>query len=208
MGTNLFLLRAPRRGDHGGRQRKRAEPIWKNADAEFFRKGPPLASYSSLVISEAAGVRQYVTLLGRGLVGVDAKSGRFLWGHDKIAIQHSNIPTPLVNGDYVWGSNSYGGGTTCIKIVPDKEGPTGLKVEEQYYLKPEICQNLCGQSVIIGDYVYTGHGMYAGEPMCLEWKTGKVMWHAKQPGGGGVAGLIAADGMLYFRAGKRRSLAR
>jgi outer membrane protein assembly factor BamB len=162
-------------------------------------KGPPLASYSSLVISEAAGVRQYVSLIGPGIVSVDAKTGKFLWGHDKIAIQHSNIPTPLVAGDYIWGSNGYGGGTTCLKIVPDKDGPTGLKVEEQYYLKPEVCANQCGQSVIIGDYVYTGHGQYAGEPMCLEWKTGKIMWKAKQPGRG-VAGLITADGMLYFRA--------
>ena len=179
--------------------RDTGEPIWKMPMPNFSEKGPPLASYSSLVISEACGVRQYVTLLGRGLVGVDAKTGKFLWGYDRIAIQHSNIPTPLVNGDYVWGSNAYGGGTACIKIVPDKDGPTGLKVEEQYYLKPEVCQNLCGQSVILGDYVYTGHGMYAGEPMCLEWKTGKIMWHAKQ-NGTGVAGLIAADGKLIFRA--------
>lgn len=175
------------------------EVIWKMPMPNFSEKGPPLASYSSLVVSEAAGVHQYVTLLGRGLVGVDAATGKFLWGYDKIAIQHSNIPTPIVRGDFVWGSNAYGGGTACIKIVADKGGPTGLKVEEQYYLKPEVCQNLCGQSVILGDYVYTGHGMYAGEPMCLEWKTGKIMWKAKQPGRG-VAGVIAADGMLYFRA--------
>ena len=191
------------------------EVIWKMPMPNFSQKGPALASYSSLVISEACGIRQYVTLLGRGLVGVEAKTGKFLWGNDKIAIQHSNIPTPLVKGDYVWGSNGYGGGTVCLKLVRDTSPdgttmPAGsaegaavdgvrIKVEEQYYLKPDVCANQCGQSVMLGDYVYTGHGQYASEPMCLEWKTGKILWHDKQPGRG-VAGLIAADGMLIFRA--------
>jgi outer membrane protein assembly factor BamB len=179
--------------------RDTGEVIWKTPMPKLSGKGPALASYSSLVISEAAGVRQYVTLLGPGLIGVDAKTGKFLWGHDKNAQQHSNIPTPLVVGDFVWSSNGYNGGTTCLKIVADKNSETGLKVEEQYYLKPEVCQNQCGQSVVLGDFVYTGHGQYAGEPMCLDWKTGKILWKAKQPGRG-VAGLIAADGMLYFRA--------
>src|SRR4051812_21819800 len=37
------------------------------------------AAYSSIIIVDAAGVRQYVQFLAKALVGVDANSGKFLW---------------------------------------------------------------------------------------------------------------------------------
>ena len=75
------------------------------------------AAYSSPVISHAAGVKQYVQLVGRGVIGVDAETGKLLWGYNRIANGTANVPTPLVKGDYVLCSSGYGdGGSTLLKL--------------------------------------------------------------------------------------------
>ena len=39
-----------------------------------------------------------------------------------------------------------------------------------------------------------------GDPMCLDFKTGKVMWKADKEPGTGVAGMTSAEGKLIFRS--------
>ncbi len=179
-------------------KRNTGEFIWKMPAPHIGDKGgADLASYSSIVVSNGGGVRQYVQLIARGLMGVSPKDGKYLWGYNKIAVSHSNIPTPMVSGDYVVASNGYGGGTCCLKLSPDGSG--GVKAEEVFYLGPNVCANQEGQSALIGDYMYTSHGQYAGDPMCVNFKTGKVMWKAKEPGTG-VAGMTSVNGKLIFRS--------
>ena len=149
------------------------------------------------MVTEAGGVRQYVNLVSRGLIGVAAKDGKFLWSYNRIANFHTNIPSPIIHGDHVFLSNGYGAGTCYLKLSADGLG--GVKCEEVWFLNREVCENLCGGSVIIGDYAYVGHGHYAGIPTCIDLAKGKVAWKADKQTGSGVAGLISADGMLIFR---------
>lgn len=54
--------------------------------------------------------------------------------------------------------------------------------------------------VMLGDYVYMGHGHNNGFPVCVEWKTGKIVWGGRQRGAGsGSAAVVAADGNILFR---------
>jgi outer membrane protein assembly factor BamB len=57
--------------------------------------------------------------------------------------------------------------------------------------------------VLVGDYVYAGHGHGEGHPICIEWKTGKIVWGGKvrgqNPPGGGSAAVMYVDGHLIFR---------
>lgn len=53
--------------------------------------------------------------------------------------------------------------------------------------------------VRIGDYIYAGKGHNNGLPVCLEWKTGKIVWEQSDRPGRESAAVIAADGDLYFR---------
>jgi outer membrane protein assembly factor BamB len=169
--------------------------IWKAACPGYSDWG---AGYSSLVVSEACGIRQYVTLLGRGLVGVAAKDGKFLWGYHRIANSHTSIPTPIVRGDYVYDVNGYGAGACLVKLVADGDG--GIKAQEVWFLTSDKFQSTCGQSVIVGDYVYSGHGDRDGVPICVELATGKILWKEdKQPPGHGVAHVVAVDGMIIYR---------
>ena len=54
--------------------------------------------------------------------------------------------------------------------------------------------------VLIGDYVYGGHGHNDGQPFCLHMETGKFAWGPERnhPGSGSAA-LVAADNHIYFR---------
>ena len=96
-------------------------------------KGGDGASYSSAVVAEIAGVRQYVQVLGRGLAGVEAQTGRFLWGYNAIANNVCNAASPVASGDYVFASTAYNAGSGLVKVV--REGDS-FRAEESYFSRP------------------------------------------------------------------------
>ena len=67
------------------------------------------AGYATVAIADVGGKRQYITLLGsgKGLVGVDAETGKFLWNYKKVANGTANIPTAVVKGDFVFTSTEH-----------------------------------------------------------------------------------------------------
>jgi outer membrane protein assembly factor BamB len=158
------------------------------------------AGYASIVVAEAGGVRQYITIVGPqlGLIGVNANTGKFLWNYTKVANTTANIPTPLVKGDLVFASTSYDRGACLLHLEPSGDG--GVNAKEVYWLRHEDLQNHHGGMVLIGDYVYGGHDHNQGHPFCLDLKSGNFMWGPirKHPGGGSAA-VLYADGRLYFR---------
>ena len=79
--------------------------IWRSTVPPLENGGSEGAAYSSIVIGNGGGIRQYVQLLGQGVVGVDAASGKFLWGYGRVANRTANIPTPLVQDDFVFCSS-------------------------------------------------------------------------------------------------------
>jgi outer membrane protein assembly factor BamB len=57
-----------------------------------------------------------------------------------------------------------------------------------------------GGMVLVGDYIYAGHGNNRGFPICIEFATGKIAWGGDiRNGGSGSAAVAYADGNLYFR---------
>jgi outer membrane protein assembly factor BamB len=169
------------------------EVLWK---AAVPRTGG--AGYASIVVADVAGIRQYIQLLGQsgGLVGISARDGKLLWRYNRMANGTANIPTPIVHDNYVFCATGYNKGSALLKLEPDGAG--GIKAQEVYFLSGSEFQNTHGGMVLVGDYIYGGHGHNQGEPTCLEFKTGKVVWRGK-PAGGGSAAVLYADGCLYFR---------
>ncbi len=262
--------------------KKTGATIWKCA-ADLAGKGHGGAGYTGAVISNAAGIRQYVTLVGKGAIGVDAKSGALLWHYNRVANGTAVIPTPLVWDDFVFVSSGYGTGAALLKIEKDsapaspsaaapkvdaakvaeltkqlaalsteietrraargkfekdtkdyeaadkrvqelkpeqsriesalnsargtKDGdPAPAKIAgspivatEQYWLNAGVFQNHHGGMLRIGDHIYAGKGHNNGFPICLEWKTGKVVWEKERGPGKESAAIVSADGNLYFR---------
>ncbi len=175
--------------------KKSGQVVWKCSMPDIGPKGKDEAGYSSIVVSEAGGIRQYVQLTNKGVIGVVAKDGRFLWGYNKVANSVANISTPVVYEDYVFCSTAYNTGSALLKLLA---ADGGVRADEVYFLDAKTFQNHHGGFVRIGDYIYGGHGHGQGAPTCIETKTGKVMWQEDQPGGGSAA-VLYADGHLYFR---------
>ena len=145
------------------------------------------AAFASAIVVEAAGVKQYVQLLQKGLIGVDAKSGKLLWRYGKAISRYgANIPTPLASGDLIYvGSAGTGGG--AVKLLP-KDG--GVAAQEIYF-ESKLPTSI-GGVVKIGDFLY---GTTAQALLCTEFVTGKVKWENRAIG---AASICYADGHLYL----------
>ena len=145
-------------------------------------------------------MKQYVQLLGRGLVGVRASDGKFLWGYNRVANNVANISTPIVKRQL----------RLRLHRLPDGRGParavrrTATASPRRRGLlprPPSTFQNHHGGIVLVGDHIYAGHGHNKGFPICVDFVDA-----ARWPGAAtsatrapGSAAVTYADGRLYFR---------
>lgn len=181
--------------------KRTGEVLWQAKLPELGPAGRDGAGFSSIVPLEVAGVRHYVQLVGRGVIGVAATDGRFLWGFNAIANGTANIPTPVVRDDLVFAANGYNAGSVLLQIIPAGSSPDGLpafKAKAIYELTSSQFQNHHGGVVVVGNHLYGGHGNNNGLPTCLDLKTGDILWKRRGPGVGSAA-IIYADGHLCFR---------
>ncbi len=163
--------------------KKTGDTVWKCKVPSGDR-----AEYSSVVKADVGGQKQYIQFLGRGLVGVKADDGTYLWHYDHPANGTANCSTPVYQGGLVFAASAYGRGGGATRLTRSGEATSA---EEAYFLK-EI-QNHHGGLVLVDGYLY-GEGR--GNLYCIDFKTGKVMWHEGRPGKGSIA---YADGRLYYR---------
>jgi outer membrane protein assembly factor BamB len=168
------------------------EVIWKSKVKDGGGAG-----YASIVTANVGGVKQYITWLGRCLVGVDASTGKLLWRYSRTHNGTANIPTSIVKDDLVFCTTAYGAGSALLQLVPNGDG--GIEAKEVYFLPGNKLQNHHGGVILLGDYVYGGHGHNDGRPFCLNLKTGKFAWGPVRGVGEGSAAVAYADGNFYFR---------
>ena len=157
--------------------------IWKSAIP-----GGDAAGYASAIVVQAGGRKQYVQLLSKGLVGVDAKTGQFLWRYAAVAKGPAQYFTPVARGEYVYGG-ALGVGGGLVRLKP--EG-SGIAAEQVYFERG--LPNGIGGAVRVGDYLY-GTEIASGEFVASEFATGKVKWKAASLG---RASTAYADGLLYL----------
>ena len=155
---------------------------WKSAQPEGDE-----AAYASAAVTEAGGRRQYVQLLQKGLVGVDAKTGKPLWRYAKAVSRYgANIPSPVVSDGIVYfGSAGTGGG--AVKLMA-KDG--SVEVEEVYF--ESKLPTAIGGTVKVGEFLY---GTTAQALLCIEFATGKIKWEQRIPS---ASSVCTADGRLYL----------
>ena len=159
-------------------------PVWRTSD---FKDG---AQYTSLLPAEIGGARQYVVLTMRSVAGIGT-DGKLLWRIDREGAT-AICSTPVYHDGMVLVSSSYNNGRdTGIKVT--SEGGS-FKAELAYDVK-EIA-NHHGGMVRVGEHVY---GMSNNSLVCLELKTGKMVWKDKCVGKGSIT---YADGHLICRSEK------
>jgi outer membrane protein assembly factor BamB len=159
--------------------------VWECAIPE----GDP-AGYASVIVCDVGGIRQYVQFMQKGVVGVEAKTGKFLWRYTNTSDNslNMNIPTPVFHDSHILTATMVKG-AGLIKLARDGDKMT---VDEVYFNKK--LQNHHGGLVLVGDHIY---GTNSGALVCMDFKTGKEMWTDRCVGKGS---LCYADGCLYVRA--------
>ena len=105
-----------------------------------------------------------------------------------------NCSTPLYHDGQVFAASAYGAGGGLVKLGKDGDG--GVKAEEVYFTKK--MQNHHGGMIVLDGCLYGANGgNEGGFLVCLDFKTGKVLWDERAgPAKGSVA---LADGRLYYR---------
>jgi len=166
--------------------------IWKSAVP-----GGDEAGYSSIIIVDAAGVKQYVQFLAKGLVGVNAETGEFLWRYDRTAQgSPANIPTPIAEDGYIYSSSSRGGGGLVKLSAAD-----GKIAAEEVYFERKL-PTAIGGAVLVDGYLY---GTTRETMVCVDFKTGDIKWTKDR--GLAPASLCYTDGRLYLHGEKTNELA-
>jgi outer membrane protein assembly factor BamB len=161
--------------------------IWQTHVPEVNREG-----YSAPVLSEAAGVRQYVVSFADSLLAVAADDGRLLWRHAR-PVRIAASYTPIIQGDWVFAPDGYNAGMRLLCIV---RNGTSLRAQEEYHL-PFNFNPFQDATARIGAHVYAFQT--AGLPVCIEWRTGNLAWGPIQTAIEGRAALTVADNHLFIR---------
>ncbi|MDI9430276.1 MAG: PQQ-like beta-propeller repeat protein [Planctomycetota bacterium] len=156
------------------------------------------AAYASVIAIDLGGQRQYVQLTANTLVGIAASDGKFLWRYDKPANRMGiNCTTAIFHDGMVFASSAYGAGAGLVKLSKDADGSV---TAEEVYASTDM-QNHHGGMILLDGYLYgASGGNEGGALVCLDFKTGKVMWDQRAAVGRRAKGSLAlADGMLYYR---------
>ena len=163
--------------------------IWQSED---LKDG---AAYSSLIIAEVGGIKQYITQTMQSACGVSASDGKLLWRRTDMMRRVAVIPTPVFYKSHVFVTAGYGAGCELIKL--SKSGSDGIKAEKVYTSK--VITNHHGGVVRVGEYLY-GHSDRENQWVCLPFlekgdEDGpKPAWTSKKLDKGSVS---YADGHLY-----------
>ena len=146
--------------------------------------------YVSIIKHKVDGVDCYTTASGNGLVSFAVDDGRTLWTNKSSGASTATIPTPIIDGNYVYHTAGYKAGCVLVKLSsPDKKS---VKAEEVYANKSH--SNHHGGVVLVDGKVF-GIKPDAGW-VVQDMLEGGVKWQGriKDEAGGSVA---FADGRIY-----------
>ena len=158
--------------------------LWKATDDE--------AGYSSPVHVSIGGKPRIVSFTRNGVVSIDPATGRLgfrvRWRSRSRA--SVNAATPLIVGDRIFVSASYGTGALLL----DVSGGSPEKV----WTSNDALSNHYATSVYRDGYLYGFHGRqeYGASLRCVEWRSGRVEWNQDGLRAGTVT--LAGDRLLVL----------
>lgn len=142
-----------------------------------YKVGAELASYASPITATIAG-RRYGFLFARGgLLAFDPATGRenfhFPWRAD--TLESVNASNPVVVGEQVFVSETYGPGSALLKVKPDGYDIVWSDLKAR---REKRMQTHWNTAVEVGGYLYGSSGRHTNnaELRCVEVATGNVMW--------------------------------
>lgn len=145
------------------------------------------SAYCSARLIRHGKRRLIITLAEKGIVAVDPETGKMLWQHEQ-SNRFGVRPCPPL---YANGSVYFcaGGGSGGIQLALADDGLSVTETWTDKTLDPQMHGVVLVEGCIYGTAQSANRGL-----VCLDWKTGKVMWNAPVVK---MAAVVSADGMLY-----------
>jgi outer membrane protein assembly factor BamB len=159
--------------------------------------GAPGPAYSSPIAIVFDGQRQYVQFTARGVVGVAASDGAFLWRYDAPANPYGiNITTPLHHEGQIFAASAYGTGGGLVKL---SRGAAGMEAKQAYFTNK--MQNHHGGMILYEGVLYGANGGNSGGYLlALDFVSGETLWDQRAAGRRAPKGSVAfAEGRIYYR---------
>jgi outer membrane protein assembly factor BamB len=135
-----------------------------------------LASYAAPVLATVDGRRWCFVFARGGLVGMDPATGKvdFHFPWRARTLECVNAANPVVDGDRVFISETYGPGSALLRVKPG--GYDVLWTDAEKRRKSMQCH--WSTPILHNGYLYGCSGRHPNnaELRCIELATGKVMW--------------------------------
>jgi outer membrane protein assembly factor BamB len=136
-----------------------------------------LASYAGLKLATIRGRRWCFAFARGGLVGFEPATGRvdFHYPWRAKLLESVNASTPVVVDDEVCISETYGPGSSLLRVRP---GGYEVKWRDELRSRTKALQTHWNTPIYHEGYLYGCSGRHTNnaELRCLDWKTGAVQW--------------------------------
>ena len=148
------------------------------------------AGYASPIVVEYRGLRIFLTLTLKAMIGVNADTGKLLWRVKHLSYADENVLRPIYHDGHV-AVSTVAAGTRKWKI--HVEGKTA-SVQEVW--RSRDMDNHHGGVVLLNGHLYGSSCAFnRNKWICLDWQSGKTRYVAA---GVGKGSLTVADGKLFI----------
>jgi hypothetical protein len=142
-----------------------------------YKATDELASYATPKMATIDGRRWCFVFARGGLVGLDPASGKvdFQFPWRASIVESVNASNPVVVGDLVFISETYGPGGALLRVKP---GGARIVWSDARRRRDKAMQTHWNTPIYHEGYLYASSGRHTGnaELRCIEFETGKVMW--------------------------------
>ena len=150
----------------------------KHTGAVKYQITDELASYSSPTLATIDGRRWCFVLARGGLVGFEPQTGKVDFHYPWRAkdLESVNASTPVVVGDQVFISETYGPGSSLLRVRPG--GYDVVWKDSANIRVPKAMQTHWNTPVYVDGFLYGSSGRHTpqAELRAIEFATGKVQW--------------------------------
>jgi outer membrane protein assembly factor BamB len=157
-----------------------------------YTLGDELAGYAGPVLATINGRRWCFVFARGGLLGFEPQSGKldihYPWRAN--VLESVNASNPVVVGDQVFISETYGPGSSLLRVKP---GDYEVVWSDAKNRRSKMMQTHWNTPIHLDGYLYASSGRHEenAELRCIELATGKVKW--SEPGLGRTS-LLYVDG--------------
>jgi outer membrane protein assembly factor BamB len=174
---------------------------------EIWRTPNPakeLMSHSSLMPATIGGVKQYLYLTMKNLMGIAAADGQLLWSIPFPA-RIVAVPSPVSIGDgRIFVTSGYEAGSAMYQV---EKGAGGFTARQLYRLTSTQFNSEAQTPILFQDHLFAVSSKTRGRFTCLGLD-GNIVWQSPVVSGDaaasrtfGLGGFLLADGMFFILDG-------